>query len=116
MEEKNERENELITLIVQRKDGQRAVDAALKAGAPAVTYYYARGTGIRQKLGMVGMFIEAEKQIILMAVPAGTADKVLDGITKTLELNKPGKGFAYIQPLDKTTGFYEEEPGKDSAG
>ena len=108
--------NELITLIVQRKDGQRAVDAALKAGAPAITYYYARGTGVRQKLGMMGMFIEAEKQIILMAVPEGTADKVLAAVTKELELNKPGKGFAYIQPLDRTMGFYQEgEDGKASS-
>ena len=61
------RSMELITIVVQRKDGQRAIDAALKAGAPGVTSFYGRGTGVRQKLRLMGFFIEAEKQIILVA-------------------------------------------------
>jgi nitrogen regulatory protein PII len=108
------RSMELITIVVQRKDGQRAVDAALKAGAPGVTTFYGRGTGVRQKLKIMGFFIEAEKQILLIAAPPENAARILDGVTKELELGKPGRGFAYIQPIDHVVGFYEEEDGKSA--
>lgn len=40
----------LITCIVQRGKADKAVDAALKAGAEGATTFYARGTGVRQRL------------------------------------------------------------------
>ena len=43
----------LITCIVQRGKAENVIDAALKAGAPGATYYYGRGTGVRQKLGIL---------------------------------------------------------------
>lgn len=106
---------ELITVVVQRKDGQRAIDAAIRSGAPGVTSYYGRGTGVRQKLNLLGMFIEAEKQVILIAAAAGKADKILDGIVKEIGLDKPGQGFAYIQTIDRVVGYYEGGDGKKPA-
>ena len=103
---------ELITIVVQRKDGQRTIDAAINAGAPGVTSYYGRGTGVRQKLSVFGMFIEAEKQVILIAAANGKADKILAGIVKEIGLDKPGKGFAYIQTIDRVVGYYEGGDGK----
>ncbi|MDD5210173.1 MAG: P-II family nitrogen regulator [Elusimicrobiales bacterium] len=109
------RSMELITVVVQRKDGQRAIDAALKSGAPGVTSFYGRGTGVRQKLSVFGMFIEAEKQVILIAATKETADKILDGIVKEVELDKPGRGFAYVQTIGRVVGFYEGEDVKEPA-
>ncbi|HNW44904.1 MAG TPA: P-II family nitrogen regulator [Elusimicrobiales bacterium] len=106
---------ELITVVVQRRDGQKAVDAALKAGAPGVTTYYGRGTGVRQKLKVFGFFIEAEKQIILVATTKEHVDKILGGIVKELELDKPGKGFAYVQSIDRVVGYYEGGNDKNAA-
>lgn len=110
-----EKSMELITVVVQRKDGQRAIDAALKAGAPGVTSFYGRGTGVRQKLSILGMFIEAEKQIVLVATTADKVDTILDGIAKELELDKPGKGFAYVQTIGRVYGYYEGGDGKKPA-
>ena len=56
----------LITCIVQRGRAEKVVDAALKAGAPGATYYYGRGTGVRQKLGVLSKLIVPEKEIILI--------------------------------------------------
>jgi len=105
---------ELITVVVQRKDGQRAIDAALKAGAPGVTSFYGRGTGVRQKLSVFGLFIEAEKQIILVAATKENVDKILDGIVKDIGLDKPGTGFAYVQTIGRVVGYYEGTDGKKS--
>lgn len=106
------RSMELITIVVQRKDGQRAIDAALKAGAPGVTSFYGRGTGVRQKLRLMGLFIEAEKQIILVATTPERVDPILGAVAKELELDKPGRGFAYVQSIDRVYGYYEAGDGK----
>lgn len=105
----------LITVVVQRKDGQRAIDAALKSGAPGVTTFFGRGTGVRQKLSLLGLFIEAEKQIVLIAAESGKAEKILEGIAGELELDRPGKGFAYLQTIEKVYGYYEGSDGKKPA-
>lgn len=97
---------DLITIVVQRKDGQKAVDAALGAGAPGVTYFYARGTGVRQRLGLLGMFIEAEKEVILIGTAPEKSQAVLSGVVKALELEKPGRGFAFVQHVENVVGFY----------
>lgn len=107
-----EKSMELITVVVQRKDGQRAIDAAMKAGAPGVTSYYGRGTGVRQKLSVFGLFIEAEKQVLLIAAAAGKAERILDGIVKDIGLDQPGRGFAYIQTIDRVVGYYEGGDGR----
>jgi len=110
-----DRSMELITVVVQRKDGQRAIDAALRSGAPGVTSYFGRGTGVRQKLSIFGMFIEAEKQVILIAATKDNVDKILDGVVKEIELDKPGKGFAYVQTIGRVVGYYEAENDKKPA-
>lgn len=110
-----EQSMELITVVVQRKDGDRAIDAAMKAGAPGVTSYYGRGTGVRQKLSFLGMFIEAEKQIILIATNKDKVDSILSGVVRELELDKPGRGFAYVQTINRVYGYYEGGDDKNPA-
>ncbi len=104
-----ETEKELLTIIVQRKDGEKVLDAALKAGAAGATYYYGRGKGVREKLGFLGNFIEAEKMVILLVLEAGGSKAVLDGVVKVFDISKPGKGFAYVQKIGQVMGFYTGE-------
>ena len=51
----------LITCIVQRGVADRIVEAARKAGAQGATVSYANGTGIRERLGLLGVAVEVEK-------------------------------------------------------
>ena len=44
----------LITCIVQRGTGDTIVRAAQDAGAQGATVYYAKGGGIRERLGLLG--------------------------------------------------------------
>lgn len=102
---------ELVTVIVQRRDGKRATDAALKAGATGVTSFYARGTGVRQKLGILGRLIQAEKEVILVAAERGTARAILDAINAAVGLDQPGKGFAYVQELEDVVTWFGPQDG-----
>lgn len=111
-----DRENlRLLTVVVQRRLGDRVLDAALKAGATGATFFYAQGTGVRQMLGLLGQFIEAEKQVVFVVTTAERVDAVLDAVTKAGELDKAGYGFAYVQDVLKAVGFVEAPPTKPGA-
>lgn len=104
----------LLTVVVQRKLGERVLQAALEAGATGATFFYAQGTGVRQMLGFLGQFIEAEKQVVFVVTTADRIERVLDAVTKAGELNKAGYGFAYVQEVLKAVGFVEPEPKRTS--
>ncbi len=98
----------LITCIVQRGRVEKVVDAALKAGAPGATYYYGRGTGVRQKLGVLSKLIVPEKEIILIVTEENQTDAVFEAIIKAAKLDKKGQGFAYIHKIDRAIGFLDD--------
>ena len=108
MENKNLR---LITAVVQRSHGDRVVDAALKAGATGVTFFYAQGSGVRQRLGVFGHLIEAEKEVMFVVTTAEQVDKVLRAVTEAGELEKAAYGFAYVQEVIDAVGFIEPSSG-----
>lgn len=91
----------LIVCIVQRGKADEVVKAAMKAEAPAATIYFARGTGIREQLGFLKVFISPEKEVIEMVVSSEEADKVFDAIVDAGKLDTPGMGFIYMTPVDK---------------
>lgn len=95
----------LITAVVQRKVGDAAVDAAMKAGATGATYFGADGTGIRQRLGPLSAEIEASKRVVFIVTDAAHTDAVLDAVVKTAKLEDPGQGFAFVQDVIKAVGF-----------
>lgn len=99
----------LITCIVQRGKAETVVDAALKAGAPGATYYYGRGTGVRQKLGTIlSKLIVPEKEIILIVTKEDQTDTVFEAVIKAARLDSKGQGFAYIHKIDRAIGFLED--------
>jgi nitrogen regulatory protein PII len=99
----------LITCIVQRGKAENVIDAALMAGAPGATYYYGRGTGVRQKLGILSKLIVPEKEVILIVTKGGDqTEKVFEAIIKAGKLDKKGQGFAYIHKIDRAIGFLED--------
>jgi nitrogen regulatory protein PII len=91
----------LITCIVQRGKADEIVQAAMKAGAPAATTYFARGTGIREKLGFLKVFISPEKEVIEIVVFNEEADEVFNTMVDAGKLETPGIGFIYMTPVDK---------------
>ena len=96
---------DLITIIVQYKDEKKVIDAMLKAGAPGITYYYGQGTGVRQKLGFLGRFIQAEKVVLMSAVAADKTKAVVEAVTKAAGLEKPGNGFLVVQKAEYAIGL-----------
>jgi nitrogen regulatory protein P-II 1 len=99
----------LITCIVQRGAADRVVAAAQEAGAQGATIHYGRGSGVRERLGILGLAIEVEKEIITIIVADDQVDRVFEKMYFAGELNVPGMGFIYISHLDKAATFIPHE-------
>lgn len=91
----------MITCIVQRGIADKVVKAAQEAGATGATIYYARGEGVRERLGILALAVEAEKEVITVAVADDQADHIFERMYIAGELDTPGMGFMYMTQLDK---------------
>ena len=81
----------LITCIVERGKAGRVVDDAIKNGAQAATIFYAHGKGVKERLGLLGRFIQHEKEVVLIVTKEEETQKVFDAIVITGRLQEPGK-------------------------
>ena len=99
----------LITCIVQRGLGDTIVNAAQEAGAQGATVFYARGSGIRERLGVLGVAVEAEKEVVNIVVSSEQLDTVFNNIYLAGQLDTPGMGFMYVTPLEKAATYIPEE-------
>ena len=96
----------LITCIVQRGVADAVVDAALRAGAQGATVFYARGTGVRQRhLGVLGVTVNAEKEVIYIVTPSEQADLIFERAFVAGKLDTPGMGMIYMTPLEKMATY-----------
>ncbi len=99
----------LITCIVQRGSADTIVRAAQGAGAQGATVYYARGSGIRERLGVLGVAIEAEKEVINIVVATDHIDSIFEKIYVAGKLDTPGMGLMYVTPLEKAATYIPQE-------
>jgi nitrogen regulatory protein PII len=99
----------LITCIVQRGLADTIVDAAQDAGAPGATVYYARGSGVRERLGVLGLTVEVEKEVITIVVATDQVDRVFEYMYEAGKLDTPGMGFIYVTPLEKAATHVPHE-------
>ncbi len=95
----------LIPCIVQRGLADAALEAARDAGAQGATVHYAKGMGIRERLGILGVAVEVEKEVINIVVSMDQADRVFEKIYLATNLDTPGMGIIYITPLDKAATY-----------
>ncbi len=101
------RDSSLITCVVVRGAADAVVKAAMDAGAQGATTFYARGTGVRQRLGLLGNLISPEKEVVLVVTQESITDSVFDAVVAGAHLEEPGKGFAWVQKLERAVGFFE---------
>ena len=99
----------LITCIVQRGVADAITQAAREAGAQGATGYFARGMGIRERLGILGVSVEVEKEVIEIVVSKEQVERVFERMYLAGNLDTPGMGIMYITPLDKAATFIPPE-------
>lgn len=95
----------LITCIVQRDAADDIVKAAREAGAQGVTVNFARGLGIRERLGILGVAVEVEKEVINIVVSTDQVDRIFEKMYLAGNLDTPGMGIMYVTPLEKVATY-----------
>ena len=96
----------LLTCVVQTGFSDVILKAAREVGATSgAMSHRARGTGVRERLGLLGIAVEAEKEVISMLVSSEQRDLVYDTIYRAADLDVPGRGFIYITPLEKVSTY-----------
>ena len=106
----------LITCIVQRGTADNIVKAAQDAGAQGATVNYAQGVGVRERLGVMGLAIEVDKEVISIIVANDQADRVFEAMYLAGKLDTPGMGIMTLAALDKIATFIPLELVERLAG
>ncbi len=99
----------LITASVQRGMADDVVQAALDAGAQGASIHYAFGRGVRERLGIWGLAVEAEKEVINIVVPINQVDRIFESMYIAGNMDTPGMGFMWVTPLEKAATFVPPE-------
>ena len=91
----------LVTCIVQRGKADVVVKAAQDAGAQGATIYYGYGSGVRERLGLLGLAVDVEKEIVTTILAEDQVDRVFERMYLAAELDVPGAGIIYVTKLEK---------------
>lgn len=95
----------LITCIVQHGMADKIIEAAMEVGAQGATTYHGRGCGVRERLGLLGLAIEVDKEIITIIVSNDQRDRIFERMYIAGKLDTPGMGLIYITNLEKVATY-----------
>lgn len=99
----------LITCSVQRGMADEVVKAAQEAGAQGASIHFAHGRGVRERLGVLGLAVEAEKEVINIVVATDQVDRIFEKMYLAGKMDTPGMGFMWVTPLEKAATFVPAE-------
>lgn len=94
----------LIVSIVRKGWGNTVLEASVRAGATGGTVLLGRGVGVNEKDSIFGIPIEPEKEIVLTLTHENQNEVILQEIIRAAELNEPGRGLAFVVPIEKVVG------------
>jgi len=99
----------LITCVVANGRGDAVIRVARDAGVPGAFVYGARGSGLRERLGLLGIAVEAEKDVVSMLAASEDCDRIMHTLYSELALDRPGSGVIYAVPLDRMATYLTED-------
>lgn len=99
----------LITCVVEKELAEPILDAAKREGAQGATISYAIGTGIRERMGLLGVTIDEQKEVIRVIVSKDQSQHIFDTMYLAGQLDMPGKGIMFMTSLDKVATFIPDD-------
>lgn len=95
----------LITCMIQRGMADAVVAAARAAGAQGASVQFGRGAGVRERLGLLSITVEAEKEIVQIMVSRQQQEEVFAAMFNAGKLDTPGMGIMFVTPLEKAATY-----------
>ena len=99
----------LLTCVVESGKGEAVVKAARGVGAGGALIHSQRGVGIRERVGILGIAIDTEKDVVSMLLGNDQAEMVASVISGAVDLGRPGGGFLYLTPLESAATYVPRE-------
>lgn len=99
----------LVSCVVPAGKADTVMKAARDLGVGGGIVYQGRGTGVRERLGLLGIAVEAEKEIVVMIVANERRDMIIDELYQAAELDTLAAGYIYATPVDKSAVYIPEE-------
>ncbi|NLT40001.1 MAG: P-II family nitrogen regulator [Clostridiales bacterium] len=96
-----------LTVIVERGMSDEVMEIARKAGVKGGTILHGRGAGAELCTRLFGIEIEPEKDLVIILTPSHLVDNVVQALSDGLQLDEPGKGILFIEPILETRGLIE---------
>lgn len=96
---------QLIVAVVETGRASALMEAARAAGAEGGTIFYGRGVGIHEHGKFFGTPIEPEKEILMILIKKTHTKSVLEAVVRAGELNKPGRGIAFVLDVSGVEGI-----------
>ncbi|MEK9679499.1 MAG: P-II family nitrogen regulator [Rhodospirillaceae bacterium] len=95
----------VITCVLQNGLAEQVLEAAKNAGVQGATISYARGTGVRDRMGLLGVTIDEQKEVVRVIVSDEQANRVFETMYLAGQLDKPGKGIMYVAPIEHVATY-----------
>ena len=99
----------LITCVLQNGLAEEVLEAAKNVGVQGATVSFARGTGIRDRMGLMGVTVDEQKEVIRIIVSEEQAPRVFDAMYLAGKLDTPGRGILYIADLNSVATYVPED-------
>lgn len=96
-----------LTVIVDRGMADEVMDIAREAGVRGGTILHGRGAGTEIATKLFGVEIEPEKELVIILAPDHLIDHVVRALSHGLNLDHPGKGILFVEPILETRGLFE---------
>ena len=96
----------LITCILQKDLAEGVLEAAKNH---KVQQSDAIGTGVRERMGLLGMAIDEQKEVIRIIVSKEQSELIFETMYLAGQLDKPGKGIMFMSNLDRVATFIPDE-------
>jgi len=95
----------LITCVIQKDLAEPVLEAAKNAGAQGATISYAQGTGVRERMGLLGVTIDAQKEVVRIIVSREQSELVFETMYLAGNLDIPGKGIMFMSALERVATY-----------
>ena len=101
---------ELVICIVNSGFSESVMDTARSVGARGGTVINAKGTANKEAETFFKIFIQPEKELVMILVPTTIKEKLLHALYKAVGLDIPGQGIAFALPVDNVVGLTDKKP------
>lgn len=89
----------LITCVCQQGKADTIAAAAMKEGSASPIIHYGEGRGVRDRMGILKIAVNPQKEIIYVLTDAFECERILDTMVEAGKLYAPGMGFIFTTDI-----------------